>query len=219
MYLNSFFSTFFSRIHTNHPIGPSGKVIAQRYFGGWVEPDRVGWDWRFGSLPPGRYMFICPGMPGCWYEDEDNANATYLLVEFDVTPDTPEYLPPLDYYELHERKIRLVEYRNIQPSGVTLVIENMSQYDIDLRPLVSIAPTEGELRPAREVFTRVDADMMFLPGEEQIEIRADWTGVVGELPPGEYMVDLRLGGFAHPPNPIGWANGYWAVIRFEKLCS
>ena len=47
--------------------------------GGATRQYRKSWDWRFGDLPAGRYMFIRPGWFGDWSPNQDYI---YVLVEF-----------------------------------------------------------------------------------------------------------------------------------------
>ena len=58
---------------------------------GGVEFFRQEWDWYFGELPPGRYMYIREG----WLGDRpDGSNNTCALIEFFISEDSPASLPP-----------------------------------------------------------------------------------------------------------------------------
>jgi len=43
-----------------------------------------------------------------------------------------------------------------------------------------------------------------LPRDGQFEFVLDWAIEFGELPPGDYILALLLGGWVHPPHPTGW---------------
>lgn len=58
---------------------------------GATQYERINWDWRFGELPPGRYMFIRDGWLGRWDPDNDRV---FAVVEFTIAVDCPAYLPP-----------------------------------------------------------------------------------------------------------------------------
>ena len=51
------------------------------------------WDWRFGELPPGRYMFLLGGWLGKWHP---NIETLYAIVIFDITADSPVSFPEAD---------------------------------------------------------------------------------------------------------------------------
>ena len=53
----------------------------------------VDWNWMFGELPPGRYMFIRGG----WLQGDDPwEDVIYTLVEFFITEHCPVYLEDLE---------------------------------------------------------------------------------------------------------------------------
>ena len=77
-----------------HLPGAGGGVwnsIGYSLQSGGIEQNRQEWAWRFGELPPGRYMFIRDGWLGEWRPDQ---NTVYALVEFFITEDSPINLPP-----------------------------------------------------------------------------------------------------------------------------
>ena len=193
--------------------------------GGGIKQSRQNWSWHFGELLPGRYMFIREGWLGAW---SPNQERVYALVEFLVTKDSPVYLPPQDEIDFWPSIINLVEYSDVTPNGMTIVIDNISPYDIDHRaqllaivderyaisehhwewPSLPLLPVEGYW------IDHLIQGEGFLPSGGELEFTLDWTAVFGELPPGEYRIVLSLGGRAHPPHPTGWAFGDTLVIRF-----
>jgi len=197
--------------------------------GGGIQHYRQDWEWRFGELTPGRYMFIRDGWLGEWNLDYDRI---YVVVEFVITENCPEYLPAVPDEEW-PNIINLVEYRNVTPYGMTVVIENISDYDIDHRAQILFIVPERyavsdywwEWQQYHLPFLPVDdywIDYLmqgegFLPRGGQLEFTLNWETVFGELPPGEYIIALSLGGRAHPPHPTGWAFGETLMIKFNVL--
>ena len=194
---------------------------------GGIQQYRQDWSWRFGELPPGRYMFIRDGWLGDWQPNQD---IIYALVEFYITEDSPTYLPPQSNEELPSM-INLMEYSNITPNGMSIVIENVSAYDIDHRAqiiaivheryVVSDNSWEWEqyglpLLPVEGCWLDyLTQGIEFLPSGGQLEFSLDWTIIFGELSPGEYRIILDVGGRAHPPHPTGRAfNQAPIVISF-----
>ena len=77
-----------------HLPGAGGGVWTDELYSlqsGGIEQNRREWGWRFGELPPGRYMFIREGWLGEW---NPNIETVYVQVEFHITPDSPASLPP-----------------------------------------------------------------------------------------------------------------------------
>jgi len=56
---------------------------------GGIQQYQINWSWRFGELPPGRYMYIRGG----WLGEDWNPDSVYALVEFTITADCHTYLP------------------------------------------------------------------------------------------------------------------------------
>lgn len=194
---------------------------------GGIQQYRQEWNWRFGELPPGRYMFIRDGLLG---DGRPNyLNRTYVLVEFYITEDSPVYLPPQSNEEL-TNMINLVEYGNVTPNGMSIVVENVSIYDIDHRAQILAIVPEGYTQSGswfewqfygipflpveNYCWDRIMQGEGFLPSGGQLEFSLDWTTVVGELSPGEYRIVLSPGGRAHPPHPTGWVYSETTVISF-----
>jgi len=214
-----------------HPPGTGGMAwpaIGFSLQGGGIQQYRQEWEWLFGPLPPGRYMFIRSGWQGQWSPDGDN---TYAVVEFTVTEDSPESLPPAPDNYVWLDIIELVEYSGITPYGMTLLIENISNYDLDHRAqILFIVPQEHvtsdywwEWQQYHIPFLPVDGywtDHVIqgegsLPIGGQLEFTLNWENLFGPLPPGEYVIALSLGGQVHPPHPTGFASNDTLLISFR----
>ena len=189
---------------------------------GGIKQIRVEWSWYFGELPPGRYMYIRGGSLGEWSKD-----TVYALVEFYITADSPISLPPQSDEE-PPHFIDLVEYGNVTPGGMMVVIENVSEYDLDHSAQIMAIVLE------RDAFTdpwyvwkklptlRIEGDLSdylsqgkgFLPSGGRLEFQLDWTAAYGELPPDDYKVVLSSGGYAYPSYPSERAPGDIIVISF-----
>jgi len=201
--------------------------------GGGLQRYRQNWDWHFGELPPGRYMFIRDGSLGEWTNDgwSSEQERVYALVEFTITASCPLYLPE-DVQAGWESAIHLVEYKNVNPRGMTVVVSNSSPYDIDHRVQIITIIEEHIAAQADDPWEwhRDQLPMLpvegfwmdylmqgegFLPAGGELEFTIDWAAVYGELPPGEYRIVLSVGGHAHPPHPTGWAFGDDIIILFE----
>jgi len=210
------------------PGAGSGMWTMQAYTlqGGGIQQYRQNWEWFFGELPPGRYMFIRDGWLGDW---DAYQGRVYALVEFVITADSPEYLPPQPDIEW-PTFIELVGYSGVTPNGMSIVVENTSAYDIDhMAQILAIVPERYAVSDYwwdwqwyGLPFLPVDGYWIdylmqgegFLPSGGQLEFSLDWTTIFGELSPGEYKIILSLGGRAHPPHPTGWAFGETLVISF-----
>ena len=188
--------------------------------GGGIQQYRQNFEWHFGELPPGRYMFIRDGWLGEWNPNQDRV---FALVEFEITVATPMNLPPAPEPE-PRIYVEVVEVSNVTSTGMSIVIENTSPYGIDHRAqIVFLVPAEhttvGERWEWHEhhiPFISFD-DMMqaqeFIPAGERREFDIYLGNLFGELPPGNYKLDLSIGGQADPPHPHGWAFGE-ALIEF-----
>ena len=220
-------------------LGASGWfAVGYRLQKGGVQQYLIDWTWRFGELPPGRYMFIRSGDLGEWDMNPPliKQTDTRVLVEFFITEDSPPYLPP--ELNIRDRRgqepecfVNLVEHRDVTPFGMTVVVENTSPYDIDHRAQISaiVCESEAKLRPSSNwwewnglPFLPVEGYWIdylmqgqgFLPAGGLLEFELDWTKVIGELSPGRYRIILHPGGHAHPPHPTGWAFGDTRIISF-----
>jgi len=182
--------------------------------GGGIQQYHIGFEWHFGELSPGRYMFMRDGWLGEWNPDQDSV---YALVEFEITPTTPISLPPAaeEEWPVH---IEVVEVSNVTSTGMNVVIENVSPYDIDNRiQIIFIVPAEhttvGEHWEWWEhhlPFLSFDDHMQgfgYIPSGERAEFELYLGNLFGELAPGDYKISLSIGGQAAPPHPTGWAFG------------
>jgi len=191
--------------------------------GGGIQQYRISFDWHFGALPPGRYMFVRDGWMGNWDERHQDIGQTFALVEFVVTDTTPMYLPPEPEWEPRVY-VEVVEVSNVTPTGMRIVIENISPYGIEHRAqIISVVPAEhttvGESWEWWEhhlpfiCFDDIMQAEEFIPAGERREFDINLGTLFGELPPGDYKLELSLGGLAEPPHPHGWAFGN-ALIPF-----
>ena len=194
---------------------------------GGTWPTRYEWSWRFGELPPGRYMVIQEG----WFEERNgsswsNRDTVYVFMEFTVEKDSPVYLPPMCFAP-QPSIINLVEYSNVNPAGIRIIIENISAYDIDHRAkTMAIVPDEHTHAMHYSCWMRhglpflSDTFKHHIQGEGllssggTLEFNIDWTGVFGALQPGEYVILISTGGRVHQPHPTGWAFGNTLIVRF-----
>ena len=194
---------------------------------GGIQNYRQEWgEWRFGELGPGRYMFIREGWLGQWHEGQERI---FALVEFEITPDSPAYLPPQPEEEW-PNFVSLVSYGNITPDGMTVRVQNNSRYDIDHRAQIMVLIPEEDVAGAnwwdwqweQLPFLPVEGYWIdhltqgqgLLPAFGELEFELDWTTVFGPLVPGDYRIVLDVGGWAHAPHPTGWVFGEAIVILF-----
>jgi len=190
---------------------------------------RQEWAWRFGELPPGRYMFIRSGWLGEWSDRARDHDNVYAIVEFFITENCPVNLPPppQDEWRAH---IAFIQHSNVTPHGMTILVENISDYDIDhiaqidyvvpaiyvtsdywwqwQQHILPFLPIEGDWS---DYFIQGEG---FLPSGGQLEFTFNWKAILGELPPGEYVISLGFSGHAHPPHPTGWVSGSSAMFTF-----
>jgi len=186
---------------------------------GGIKSYRVNFEWFFGELAPGRYMFIRDGWLGGWSRDMPR---TFAVVEFEITTATPLYLPP-EPEEEWLPYLQVVSHSNVTPVGMRVVVENISAYDIDHRAqLIFIVPAEHTTTgypwewweyhlPILQFEGEWEDHFMqghgFIPAGGRLEFDINWEAIFGELPPGDYKIDLSIGGQAHPPHPTGWGFG------------
>ncbi|MCL2217531.1 MAG: hypothetical protein FWB91_11015 [Defluviitaleaceae bacterium] len=203
------------------PGAGSGMWTMQAYMlqAGGIQQYRINFEWFFGELAPGRYMFIRDGWTGYWSE---SGPGTYAFVEFEVTATTQQSLPNAPEPEWPP-SVNVVSHSEVTPTGMRVVVENNANYDIDHRAqIIFIVPAEHTTVGYRWEWWEYHLPILpfegdweshfvqghgFLPVGGQLEFELDWTAIFGELPPGDYKIDLSLGGQAHPPHPTGWAFG------------
>ena len=188
--------------------------------GGGINHYRQSFEWTFGELPPGRYMFIRDGRLGDWNPDHARI---FALVEFEVTATTPLNLTPAPEPE-PRRYVEVVEVSNVTSTGMTITVENVSSYGIDHRAqIIFIVPAERATVGDRWEwwnyhlpFLSFDDNIQaegYIPVGERRTFDIYLGNLFGELPPGDYKLDLSLGGQVGPPHPHGWAFGD-ALIEF-----
>jgi len=200
--------------------------------GGGIQQYHITWERRYGELAPGRYMYFREGWLG---EYRRNQDSVYALFEFVITTDCPRYLPQAPYEESHDF-IRLVEYRDVTPYSMVLVVENISEYVIDVMASIEhIIPNEyvepSDLHelwgnqhhvPYLPIENRGDHLMRsedFLPSGGKYELLIDWTKIFGGLPSDEYVIVVHFMGHAHPPHPTGdWDIRNPLIISFGVQC-
>jgi len=188
--------------------------------GGGIQHYRQPFDWFFGELPPGRYMFIRDGWLGGWNPDQPRV---YALVEFEITDTTPLNLPP-EPEPVWNTFLRVAEVSNVTSTGMRIVVENISSYDIDHRLHIGFLvlaehTTTGEWwewerhRLPNISFTGTTPIQarQFIPAGERIEFDIDLSILFGELPPGDYKVNLGMSGSVGPPHPTG------GIINYEQI--
>jgi hypothetical protein len=141
------------------------------------------------------------------------------------------YLPPAEDMYDWPSLINLVSYSNVTATGMTVVVDNISAYDIDHRAQIIAIVEESA---ATSVNHWEWPSLPFLPVEGywidyltqgegvllsggQLEFALDWSAVFGELPAGAYRLVVDVGGRAHPPHPTGWAFEDTVVIQFTVL--
>ncbi|MCL1864086.1 MAG: hypothetical protein FWF78_11025 [Defluviitaleaceae bacterium] len=192
--------------------------------GGGIQQYYQSFEWHFGELPIGRYMFIRDGWLGEWSRDRESV---YALVEFEITATTPTQLDSLpdDEWPVY---IEVIEISDVTPTGMRVTIENISSYDIDHRAqILFIVPAEhttvGEPWQwwnYQLPFLDFDDTMQGfgqLPAGERLEFELELGNIFGELPPGDYRLSLSLGGQASPPHPTGWAFNNDTIIEFSVM--
>jgi hypothetical protein len=205
--------------------GGAWTMEAHMLQSGGIQQYRINFEWHFGDIPVGRYMFIRQGWTGDWEQDRPG---TYVLVEFEITDHTPEALPPAEEQEWHPQ-MNIASHSNVTPTGMRVVVENVSIYDIDHQAqLVFIVPAERATSPYSWEWWNYQLPMLpiqgewedyfiqgrgFLPAGGTLEFEINWEAIFGVLPPDDYKIDLSLGGRAHPPHPSGWSWGS-GVVEF-----
>lgn len=190
---------------------------------GGIQQYREVWEWRFGKLPPGRYMFIRDGRL-----DESHARA-HVRIVFYITEDSPAHQPPPEIpFELREWTpfLELVEYSDITPTGVRVVVANVSRYNIsDHKALIDAIVPEQYTRTGEKWewhhhrlpfvnenwFDYQVQGKGDIPIGGQLEFAIDWSPIWGKLEPGKYVLVVSLFGTANPPHPTGLIGGSFTI--------
>ena len=172
---------------------------------GGIKHEYMDWSFMFGELQPGRYMFIREYYPSDEYLLPDRRyTEEYTMVEFVIDDSSPLTLPP---QEEQLRHVMLAEYRDVTPTGMTVVIDNVSVYDftfhayagsIYLDGTMSLSTLPDYLWSDYDEWPRV----VFSSGS-RLEYELEWESMFGALPPGEYSIYINAFGDAPPPHPVG----------------
>jgi len=189
---------------------------------GGIQLYHISWECLYGELPLGKYMFVRPGALSDWDPNQGEWNqvecSVYALAEFFITENCLKYLPSIPC-ETSADLITLVEYRDITPYGMTIVVENASRYGIEIEAHIQLIMPERyagldypwELRQhhlTRLPYFWIDNPIQkgFMPKGGQLEFFLDWSMIYGKLPPEDYILVLNFGGRVYPPHPTGWTN-------------
>ncbi|MCL2387616.1 MAG: hypothetical protein FWC89_08740 [Defluviitaleaceae bacterium] len=196
---------------------------------GGVKQYQIDWSQRFGELPAGRYMIIREGLLSAELPSAPTVGRgepapisisnNFLTFEFVITEDSPSFLPSLPEIEwIPCLDISINEVLNVTPSGVTLVLENNTAYDIDgIWEFHSIVPMQsswfcafsGEVQFAfipsslPEGYWSDTLEIGLLPSNGTLEFLLGWSTMYGEIPSGEYRMSFTVGGRALPPHATG----------------
>lgn len=185
---------------------------------GGIQQYHQNFSWHFGELTPGRYMF----MRGGWLGENWSPDSVYALVEFVITANCPVQLPPPPPIDWYQSFIELVEYGDVTPTGMRVVVENVSSYDITSHraQIIAVVPERytrtgpyWEWSHLGVPFINNDWFDYAMQGEGdipiggQLEFTLDWSKIFGELEPGDYKIVLSLVGMVGPPHPTGWIGG------------
>jgi len=196
---------------------------------GGIEQNHIEWHWRFGELAPGRYMFVRPGWLTFGSDERRETESTYAVVEFHVTSDSPVYLPPQPEYDWMTPHIHFIEHSNVTSTSMTVVVENISAYDINHAARIMMITHEQDAQDSPwyewgwPEIPILDSSWFsdyrqqqesFVPSGGMLAFTVDWDGLYGPLQSGDYKLVLTLGGHANAPHPTGWANGETVVIPF-----
>ena len=191
------------------PVAGDGVPVPSLALGlrsGGIQREYFDWSGIFGELPTGRYMFIREYNPSDEYPLPDRRyTVEYAMVLFEIEENSPKSLPPQDAYRAH---VMLVEYRDVTSTGMTAVIENVSEYDFEFHAYVGSiyqSNTAWSLRTLPE-YLWPDGDewarVVFSSGS-RVEINLDWEKAFGPLPQGEYSIYINSFGEVPPPHPTG----------------
>jgi hypothetical protein len=205
--------------------GEGGAITAEGHWlqGGGIQQYRINFRQRFGELMPGEYAFVRDGSVGGW--DTRSYERTFVLVKFEITEETPLALSSAprvpDIYEWPVL-VQVAEVSNVTSTGMRIVVENLSEYDIEHRSqIISIIPAEHTLAgepwewwehqlpflPFDDIEDIFETDFMqaqgFIPAGESREFDIYLGNLFAELASGDYVLELSVGGNAEPPHPTG----------------
>jgi hypothetical protein len=160
------------------------------------------WSWFFGELPPGRYLFLRDNY-AVYDGHQLSLDKEFVMVEFSIEWDSPTALPPPAAPSPY---LALAGLRDISPSGVTVVLENISEFDFTLYAYVgSIIYGMTWLSPSWD-FSWPDfggQELEVFKSGSSREFNLDWSAAYGELSPGQYSIYVFSDVTALPPHPVG----------------
>ena len=169
---------------------------------GGIQRFQENWEWSFWELPPGRYMYIRDSFSrfeGFNY----SRNYEHVMVEFTIEANSPASLSTYDEPSPH---VRLVEYSNVTATGITVVLENASVYDLNHYAVVGVISQSGlwlDRLPDYRSPNYGDWEWEPFPSGSRLELSLDWSLIYGVLPPGQYKIIVNSFGDAPPPHPTG----------------
>lgn len=182
----------------------------------------ISWPVRYGELPGGHYRLVKP----C----DQPSTAAYMVCEFDIpdAPDTPGGYPwkleecAETYENADEQVILQFADGTLTATGGTVVIENSTEEDvvfgwqfflqIEVDGQWYRIPTPSNLGWTMEAWT-VEAHGTFSRD-------ADWSGIYGELPPGQYRFVINdplsqqycmVCAFEIADDPEKWSEYPWTL--------
>ena len=125
------------------------------------------------------------------------------MIEFVITATTPDVLISHEAPPLH---LKLAEYSNITEGGITIVMENISDFDLKIYVYIGSIIQDGSWLSEKEDYFWPDYgtwEWDVIRGNSKIELDLDWSLSHGELPPGQYDLIIITYGNAPPPHPTG----------------
>jgi hypothetical protein len=167
--------------------------------GGIIRNFRVNFDRNYGELLPGRYLFMYEGTRGRWlgglgYQWVDIEPA-FLMVEFEITADTPRELPPQVQATAIAPFVEYVSHTNVTSTGMSVTFKNMSPFGIDAYFAAEVIHvSDSEWIALHQWYSD------FMPAGTQLTLDVCWEDAVGALLPGAYSLFIVLHGNVHPSN-------------------
>jgi len=171
---------------------------------GGIQDYKIQWDQVFGKLPPGTYVWIREYSPSSEFPLPDRRyTKEYVIIDFYITENSPEVL---DVTEAPRLYLELAEYRNVTDRGITVVLENVTEYDLLINAFIGSIIQDGSWLPEKEDYFWPDYDTWewdVLPGNTRRSFNLDWSLSHGRLPPEQYDMFIVVFGIAPPPHPTG----------------
>jgi len=126
-----------------------------------------------------------------------------VIIEFVITESSSAVLTIIE--DPHSY-LKLVRTQRITDSGITVVLENVFEYDLRVHLYVGSIIHDGSRLPEDEDYFWSESDTWewkVLPADSSTELALDWTLSYGILPPGQYDLIIIAVGNAPPPHPTG----------------